>query len=49
MIRTMGGLLLVMGGAGSIDLGGSLMVGVVTMLVGLAIMNWGIKNLDTRF
>lgn len=49
MIRTMGGLLLVMGGAGSIDLGGSLMVGVATMLTGLIVMHWGVKNLDTRF
>lgn len=49
MIRTMGGFLLVMGGAGTIDLGGSLLIGVAVMLTGLAIMNWGVKNLDRRF
>lgn len=49
MIRFMGGFLLLLGGAGNIDLGGSLLIGVATMLIGLTIMNWGVKNLDRRF
>ena len=49
MIRTVGGFIVVLGGAGTIDLGGSLLVGVATMLTGLALMNWGVKNLDTKF
>ena len=49
MLRFIIGFLLMLGGAGSVDLGGSLMIGAATMITGLSIMHWGVKNLDTRF
>ena len=49
MLRFIIGFLVMFSGAGSVDLGGSLLVGAAIMITGLSIMHWGVKNLDTRF